>query len=200
MPKVGRREQILEKASQLFRTKGYHATTIRDISEASGILSGSLYAHIKSKEDLLFEITDRGAEMFLRSLRSVVMSEEDPVTKLRNALVAHIRVITDNLEAATVFFHEWKALTEERRRIIQQKRDEYEAMWARLLSEGEEKGRFRLVDPKFARLLILSAANGLYQWYHPEGELSPEEVADRFADILLSGFTESEGGEKDESR
>lgn len=60
MSRIGRREKILEKASQLFRTKGYHGTTIRDISEASGILSGSLYAHIKSKEDLLFEITDRG--------------------------------------------------------------------------------------------------------------------------------------------
>ncbi|EGK07334.1 TetR/AcrR family transcriptional regulator [Kroppenstedtia eburnea] len=195
MSRIGRREKILEKASQLFRTKGYHGTTIRDISEASGILSGSLYAHIKSKEDLLFEITDRGAELFLRSLRPVVMSEEDPVLKLRKGLVAHIRVITENLEAATVFFHEWKALTEERRRIIQAKRDEYEAMWAELLSEGVNRGSFRLADEKFARLLILSAANGLYQWYNPQGDLSPEEVADRFTTILLSGFTGGEGGE-----
>lgn len=193
--RIGRREKIMEKASQLFRTKGYHGTTIRDISEASGILSGSLYAHIKSKEDLLFEITDRGAELFLRSLRPVVMSDDDPVVKLRKGLVAHIRVITDNLEAATVFFHEWKALTEKRRRIIQEKRDEYEAMWSTLLAEGVKGGRFRLADEKFARLLILSVANGLYQWYNPKGDLSPEEVADRFTTILLSGFIGGEGGE-----
>jgi len=68
MPRVGRKERILEVARRFFSTKGYHGTTIRDISEASGILSGSLYAHINSKEDLLFEITDRGAEAFLGSL------------------------------------------------------------------------------------------------------------------------------------
>src|SRR5699024_6005312 len=118
-----------------------------------------------------------------------------PEVKLKKALVAHIRVITDNLEAATVFFHEWKSLTEERRRIIQGKRDEYESMWARLLAEGEEQGSFRLSDPKSARLLILSAANGMYQWYRPEGELSPEEVAERFTSILLSGLHGEERGE-----
>ncbi|OYD07074.1 TetR/AcrR family transcriptional regulator [Paludifilum halophilum] len=190
MPRIGRRERILEKSSQLFSKQGYHATTIRDISEACGMLSGSLYAHIQSKEDLLFEITDRGAELFLQSLRPIVDSRADPVDKLRRAMIAHIRVITDNLEAATVFFHEWKSLASERRRIIQQKRDRYERMWARLLSEGVESGAFRIVDEKFARLLILSAANGLYQWYRRSGDLTPEQVADRFTEILLSGLSD----------
>ncbi|MFC4075890.1 TetR/AcrR family transcriptional regulator [Salinithrix halophila] len=195
MPRIGRKEQILEKASQLFRSKGYHGTTIRDISEASGILSGSLYAHIDSKEDLLFEITDRGADLFLKSLRPIVDGDEDPVTKLRQAMVAHVRVIADNLEAATVFFHEWKALTRERRACIQVKRDEYEDLWGRLLDEGEQKGSFHLEDEKFARLLILSAMNGLYQWYNPQGAQSPEEVAERFAAILLAGLDSGKGGD-----
>ncbi|SMO92329.1 TetR/AcrR family transcriptional regulator [Melghirimyces algeriensis] len=196
----GRREQILKKASELFRTKGYHGTTIRDISEASGILSGSLYTHIKTKEDLLFEITDRGAELFLRSLRPVVESDEDPVMKLRQAIVAHILVITDNLEAATVFFHEWKALTKKRRSIIQEKRDAYEGMWERILAEGEETGSFHPIDLKFARLFLLSAINGVYQWYDPKGELSPEEIGDRFTAILLSGFAGGKGEKSSDHR
>ncbi|SFT01516.1 TetR/AcrR family transcriptional regulator [Marininema halotolerans] len=193
MPKVARKEKILEKASGLFRNKGYHGTTIRDISEASGILSGSLYAHIRSKEDLLFEITDRGAEHFLQSVRPIIEGEGDAITKLRKAMVAHVQVITDHLEAATVFFHEWKSLTDERRHMIQTKRDEYEGLWAQLLVEGMNEGCFRKVDEKFARLLILSAMNGLYQWYQPDGEQTPIEVAERYASILLAGLAHREG-------
>ncbi|MDR6226756.1 TetR/AcrR family transcriptional regulator [Desmospora profundinema] len=195
MPRTGRKEKILEQASRLFRTKGYHATTIRDISEASGMLSGSLYAHIQSKEDLLFEITDRGAERFLSSLAPIVDSDAPPEEKVRRALAVHMRVIADNLEAATVFFHEWKALSDERRAVIQAKRDEYEGMWARLLAEGRRQGRFQMVDEKSARLLILSAANGVYQWYAPDGEWSAEQVAERFARLLLDGLVTGERSE-----
>lgn len=195
MHRVKRKEQILQMACRFFSTKGYHGTTIRDISEASGILSGSLYAHIDSKEDLLFAITDRGAEAFLSSLRPIVGGPGSPREKLKRGLTAHARVVADNLEGATVFFHEWKSLSPERREIIQRKRDEYEALWARIFEEGVEKGEFRGQDPKFARLLLLSAANWLYQWYQPEGPLTPEEIADRFAAILLSGIAVQKEGE-----
>jgi TetR/AcrR family transcriptional regulator, cholesterol catabolism regulator len=195
MPRVKRKEQILEVACRFFSTKGYHGTTIRDISEASGILSGSLYAHIDSKEDLLFEITDRGAEAFLGSLRPIVEGPGSPREKLKRGLTAHARVVADNLEGATVFFHEWKSLSKERREIIQRKRDEYEALWASIFDEGVEKGEFHGKDPKFARLMLLSAANWLYQWYQPEGPLTPEEIAERFAEILLSGIAVNKEGE-----
>lgn len=195
MPRRGRREIILEAASRLFSTKGYHGTTIRDISDASGILSGSLYAHIKSKEDLLFEITNYGAEAFLTSLEPIVKGPGSAEEKLRRGLAAHIRVVADNLEAATVFFHEWQGLSDERRAMIQEKRDAYEALWARILEEGMVRGEFDLPDPKFARLLTLSAANWLYHWYRPEGPMQPEEVADRLATNLLSGLSKKEGGE-----
>ncbi|GGE25899.1 TetR family transcriptional regulator [Marinithermofilum abyssi] len=193
MSRKGRKEQILQEASHLFSHKGYHGTKIRDISEASGILSGSLYAHIQSKEDLLFEITDRGGDAFLDALRPIVESEAPAEEKFRRGLKAHVRVIAENLEAATVFFHEWKALTDERRKIIQEKRDEYEALWARILDDGERRGEWQLTDAKFTRLLLLSAANGLYQWYRPEGDLTPEEIARRFADILLNGVAGKKG-------
>lgn len=194
MPRRGRKEQILAVACRLFSTKGYHATTIRDISEASGILSGSLYAHIKSKEDLLFEITNFGADAFLGSLRPIVNGTGTAEEKLRQGLTAHIRVVADNLEAATVFFHEWKALSKERRTIIQEKRDAYEALWAQILEEGITRGEFNPPDPKFARLLTLSAANWLYQWYRPEGPMDPEEVADRLAINILAGLSNKKGG------
>ncbi|AUS07979.1 TetR/AcrR family transcriptional regulator [Laceyella sacchari] len=188
MPKKGRREEILAIACRLFSQKGYHGTTIRDISEACGILAGSLYAHINTKEDLLFEITNRGADAFLQSLAPIVESRVTAKQKLKQAVRAHIQVVEANLEAATVFFHEWKALTGERFEQIQEKRDQYEGMWSAILAEGVQEGIFQLQDEKFARLLILSVGNWIYQWYRPDGGLSAEEIADRFVALMLHGF------------
>jgi AcrR family transcriptional regulator len=188
MARVGRREEILAIACRLFSQKGYHGTTIRDISEACGILSGSLYAHINSKEDLLFELTNRGAEAFLNSLEPIVESKKAASQKLREAVRAHMHVIEENLEAATVFFHEWKALTGDRYVQIQEKRDRYERLWASILEEGIKTGEFKKLDEKLARLLVLSVANWVYQWYRPEGRLKADEIADRFVEMILTGF------------
>ncbi|SFI85065.1 TetR/AcrR family transcriptional regulator [Thermoflavimicrobium dichotomicum] len=188
MARVKRKEEILNIACKLFSQKGYHGTTIRDISDACGILAGSLYAHINSKEDLLYEITVRGARSFLDSLRQVVQSKGPASEKLRQALRAHIRVVAENIEAATVFFHEWKALTGERLQQIQQKRDEYEQMWEEILHEGIRSGEFPALDEKFARLLILSTGNWLYHWYKPDGPLASDEIADRFMNLILTGL------------
>ncbi|WP_232336327.1 MULTISPECIES: TetR/AcrR family transcriptional regulator [Thermoactinomyces] len=188
MARVGRREEILAIACRLFSQKGYHGTTIRDISEACGILSGSLYAHINTKEDLLFEITDRGAEAFLGSLEPIVKSGKTASQKLREAVKAHMHVIEANLEAATVFFHEWKALTGDRYEQIRKKRDSYERLWAAILEEGIKSGEFKQLDEKLARLLVLSVANWTYQWYRPGGKLKADEVADRFVEMILIGF------------
>lgn len=193
MPKVGRREEILAIACRLFSQKGYHGTTIRDISEACGILSGSLYAHINTKEDLLYEITERGANAFVQSLQPIVEEKGSATEKMRKAMRAHVRVIEDNMEAATVFFHEWKSLSEERLQKILEKRKAYENLWARIIEQGIREGEFKDLDPKFARLLILSAGNWLYQWYRPHGDLSGEEIADRFVEMLLNGF-KAQGG------
>ncbi len=189
MSKIGRREEILQIASRLFSQKGYHGTTIRNISDECGILAGSLYAHINSKEDLLYEITARGAKTFLNSLRKVTESKLEPKEKMRLALREHIKVVAEDIDAATVFFHEWKALTGERRQEIQQKRDEYEKLWEEILQAGINSGEFPKLDKKFAKLLILSTGNYLYQWYKPNGELSQEEIADQFSQLILTALT-----------
>lgn len=194
MTRQERKEQILSTACWLFSRKGYHGTTIRDISDACGILSGSLYAHIRTKEDLLYEITNRGAESFLNSLRPIIEKDVSATEKLRQAVIAHIKVVEENLEAATVYFHEWKGLSKERFDEIQAKRDQYEKMWANIVSQGIKEGEFRQVDEKFVRLLLLSVGNWIYQWYRPEGELPPEKIADRFMDLLLFGLANRKQG------
>ncbi|MCF8568079.1 TetR/AcrR family transcriptional regulator [Alicyclobacillus tolerans] len=181
------KQEIYEVAEKLFSKKGYHGTTIREIAQARGILSGSLYSHISSKEDLLFQIVDDGAEAFLGALEPIVRSSEDAKSKLRQGLAAHIGVVTTQMDAAKVFLHEWTALSEFRREIIQDKRDRYENLWAELISEGISEGVLRDQDPKYLRILILSIGNWVYEWYKTTGDLNPEQLADRFMDIILNG-------------
>ena len=180
---IARKEQILEEAARLFSRRGYHATSMRDIGEATGMLAGSLYAHIASKEELLDEIVVQAAEQFLGGLEVVRASGLSPEEKLRRAIRAHIEVVAGNVDEARVFHHEWKALTGHRLDEARRLRNRYERLWDEVLRGLPGAG-----DPKFARLLVLSAANWTYTWYRPDGPLSPDAVADRFTDLLLAGL------------
>jgi hypothetical protein len=95
---------------------------------------------------------------------------------------AHVEVVAEHLEGARVFLHEWEALTGARRTAVRRLRDRYERLWDRIIEELQP------ADPRFARLLVLSAANWTYTWYRPSGPLSAREVADRLTDLLLGGL------------
>lgn len=188
MSRLDPKEEIFRAASVLFSKKGYHGTTIREIAEARGILSGSLYAHIDSKEDLLFQIVDEGANAFIHALEPIIEQQTDSIQKIRDGIAAHIRVITNHLNSAKVFLHDWTALREDRRAIIKTKRDYYEQMWTQLLEEGVEQGSIQASDIPFMRTLILSVVNWVYHWYNPAGAVSPEQIAERFSQFILYGI------------
>lgn len=188
MTERSRRDVILKSATILFKEKGYHGTTIRDIAEMSGMLSGSLYAHIRTKEDLLFEITNEVADHFLSRLEGVVVQALSPVSKFKQGLISHIQVVEEHWDAASVFSHEWRALGDERRAVIQRKRDDYEALWARIFEEGVSAGMFYGDHVRFARIVTLSVANWSYQWYRPGGPRTAEQVAEELAEVLLRGI------------
>ncbi|HWI65259.1 MAG TPA: TetR/AcrR family transcriptional regulator [Symbiobacteriaceae bacterium] len=194
MPRHGRKEDVVAAAVALFSRKGYHGTTVRDIALESGMLSGSLYAHIESKEDLLYEIVLGAAERFMAAVGVALDSRQPAAAKLRGAMKGHLRVMAESREAAAIFMHEWKALSPERRAVIAEKRRNYEGAFAAIIAEGVAVGDFRPVDEKFARLLVLSAVNWLYQWYDPSGPLGPDAVADRFADLIVHGLVSHKGG------
>jgi AcrR family transcriptional regulator len=180
---VTRRDQILEEAARLFGRRGYHATSMRDIGQATGLLAGSLYAHITSKEALLYEVVVQAARQFLDEMEALRAEVLPPEERLRKAMRAHVGVVARNLDAAWVFHHEWKSLTGDRLAEVRRLRRRYERLWEEVVRDlpGAE-------DPRFARLLVLSAANWTYTWYRPDGPLSPEEVADRFSGLLLAGL------------
>lgn len=183
-----RKDQIVAAAKELFHTKGYHATSVRDIADALGILSGSLYAHISSKEDLLYAIADEAADQFVAEVTPLLTASGSAAERLQLAMRKHMQVIADHLSTASVFFHEWRSLEPDRREAINEKRQRVEAVFRQLVDEGIASGEFGQVDPKFAALLVLSALNWSYQWYSPDGPLGPEEIADKYAELVLTGL------------
>src|SRR5919202_6446994 len=105
-----RRSDLTRIAARLFAEKGYHGTSTADLAEAMGVQKGSLYAHIESKADLLWEVAREGADAFHAALDQV--PDELPATeKIRLALRAHLRVVAEQLDVATVFVREWRDLT-----------------------------------------------------------------------------------------
>lgn len=183
-----RREQIHSTAGALFSRRGYAATSVRDIARELDLQGGSLYAHIASKEDVLWAIVSDAAERFFAAARPLAASDAPATARLRGMIRAHVAVVTGQLDRATVFLHEWRFLSPPRRERIAMLRDEYEALYRATIAEGIAAGEFAPTDPKLAATLVLSALNGIPGWYRPDGPLSAEAVADHFTDTLLHGL------------
>ena len=181
-----RRNELVRQAARLFAEKGYHGTSTGDLAEAMGVQKGSLYAHIRSKADLLWEVAREGAEAFHAALDEI--PDDLPATeKIRLALRAHLRVVAEQLDVATVFIREWRYLEGERRDTFVAERRRYEERFRALFREGRELGELRTdLDDVTSTLLALSAANWAYTWLRP-GE-DTDALADRFFGALLDGM------------
>jgi TetR/AcrR family transcriptional regulator, cholesterol catabolism regulator len=191
-----RRRQIEDAASALFSSRGYAATSMRDIAKALDLQGGSLYAHIPSKEAVLAAIVEEAAEAFHAAVRPVAERGAPAAERLREMVAAHIRVVTGGRERAKVFLFEWTFLGEERRRAVTRSRAAYQGYFERVVAEGVAAGEFGPVDPRLAAVFILSAMNAMAYWYRPDGPLGPEELAGHYAGLFLGGLrgnTDDEG-------
>ncbi len=181
-----RRRELTREAARLFAEKGYHGAALSDIAEALGVKTPSLYAHVASKQDLLYEIMREGADAFHDALGAV--PDDGPVgERIRLALRAHLRVVAEQLDLATVFVREWRYLEGERRDEILAERRRYEERFRALFREGRELGALRTdLDEIAAALLALSALNWAYTWL--EAGRDTDELADRFYALLVDGM------------
>src|SRR5207237_354883 len=181
-----RKSELTRQAARLFAEKGYHGTSIGDLAEALGVQKGSLYHHIKGKEDLLWEVASAGARAFHEGLDGIP-DEARPLEKIRLALRAHLRVVADQLDVATVFVQEWRYLEGPRREEFVAERRRYEQRIGELFREGRDRGDLRSdLDESAAVLLFLSAANWAYTWLHAGRDT--DELADRFTTLLVDGI------------
>jgi TetR/AcrR family transcriptional regulator, cholesterol catabolism regulator len=181
-----RRRELTRQAARLFAEKGYHGTSMGDLAAAMGVQKGSLYSLTESKQELLYETMREGAAAFHAGLDA--LPEGAPAAqKIRLALRAHLRVVAEQLDMATVFTREWRYLEGERRDEILNERRRYEERLRGLFREGREHGELRTdLDENAAALLALSAVNWAYTWLTPGRDT--DALADSFAAILIDGI------------
>lgn len=173
----------------LFGKQGYTGTSMRDIAAAVGVLPGSLYAHIASKEALLADIVDDGINRFLAAVRPHAGSDANPTDKLRSMMIVHVAVVADNPERSLVVFHQWRFLGKGNIQAAIGKRRDYEQAFIGVIDDGMKAGAFRAdLNRRIAVLTILGALNWTPEWLSPEGRLSSSEVGEVIADTLLMGL------------
>lgn len=181
------KERILRTAAVLFARNGYHATGLSKLGEAVGLGRGALYYHIGSKEQLLYEISIRHVEEMVAYGEQLMGSRLGAEERFRRLSRKLMRVIADNLPELTVFFREVNSLSGDRRDEMVKLRARFEGVWMQVISDGEAEGLFQHGDELTVKA-VLGMHNYSYLWFDPTGSLTPEEIADRFCDILLHGL------------
>ncbi|QRP49261.1 TetR/AcrR family transcriptional regulator [Amycolatopsis sp. FDAARGOS 1241] len=179
---------IVEIAASLFARKGYHGTSMRDIGREVGVHAGSLYVHIQSKEDLLESIVHSIMERSERDMEEILAGGGTATQQLRQVAARDLKLIAENKEFATVFFHEWRNLSEPRQQAVIASRDRWETGLRSIITRGITDGEFRAADPRIAGIALTSILNWAYVWYSPEGSLTTDQLAEQFADLLIEGL------------
>ncbi len=176
-------------AQNLFKEKGFAATSMRDLANEANMGVASLYNHISSKEDILQEICFRIANEFFETLQEGdTHIKLSPDQKLDLAIKGHVKVIINNIDATAVFMNEWKHLTEPSLSEFIVLRNKYERSFVKIIKSGIKDGIFQKIKPKFAALTILSALNGIYDWYKPSGKMTQEEIGENLSKLLIKGL------------
>lgn len=188
-----RRAEMVRAAARLFSERGYHGTSMQHLADALGLQRGSLYAHIGSKQELLFDVVEEGANRFLERGEKALGMQAMAQVRLRRLLVSHVETAIEHLDAATVFLNEWRYLSPDLAAVVQAKRDRYEGIVRQIIEDGIKEKEFRGdVNVVFAARLVLSAGNWTYAWFRPGGEMGATEIGERFAELLIKGLQRPE--------
>jgi AcrR family transcriptional regulator len=181
------RERIIRTATTLFAANGYDATGIAELIAAAGVSRGAFYYHIDSKQTLLFEISKNQVDSMNAVAADIVAGPASCTEKVRTLARTLIRNISEHRAEWAVFFRDFIALKGDRRAEILAARDQYEQYWLAVLEEGARLREFVAVTPLVVKG-VLGMLNYTYLWIDPHGKVTPEELADSYADLLLHGL------------
>lgn len=188
------RASLLSTAAGLFARKGYRATTLDDIAGDLGLKKASLYHYIRSKDELLVEIYQQIFDRIDAVVAPYATADLPVDERLRRMVHAHITVVTAELESLSVVFSEEAELPDELQRGIRHRKRGHEALFEKVIAEGQRQGVFRQGSVRLMVVGLLGMCNWIYKWYRPDDadRLTVDEIAAEFALILESGITTGE--------
>ncbi|MCI2418111.1 TetR/AcrR family transcriptional regulator [Saccharopolyspora sp. K220] len=185
-----RRAELLAIAGELFASRGFLATTVRDIADAAGILSGSLYHHFDSKESMVDEILRDFLDTQRRTNERVLREASDPRAAIIELIRQSFAAMQHHQAAIAIFQNESKYLAQfERFGYLRQAANEFERTWTRVLQDGQRSGAFRAdLNVKLAYRFIRDMVWTTVHWYNPRGKLTSNVIADQYIKILCDGI------------
>ena len=189
---LSRKEQVIRKAAELFKEKGYAAASMRDLAQLLGIEAASLYSHIKSKEEILRSLCFDMAAEFRKSLEEVEKQDLTASEKLRNGIIGHIQVMAKDLTASAVFMNEHRHLSQPYLRDFLLLRINYINRFKSIIEQGTRSGEFKkTIDKKLAVMTLFSSLNWMPMWYDPSGIIEPIELGVQLSDMLVNGLKQN---------
>lgn len=183
-----RLEEVLHSAANIFFAKGFHATSIEDVARDVGMLKGSLYYYIKSKEDLLFRLLMAGIEDGDAFIAKQIDVKGEPVEQLEQAIRAQIDYIVQNRVPFGLFLHEFDSLSGKRQHKLIAVMSRYNARFVDLVRRGQQQGKLVEGEPWIMVNGILGMCNWLYRWYDPDHAADSEQIKDIFVRMIFDGI------------
>ena len=175
-------------AAQMFRDRGFDATSVSDVARALGLTKAGLYHHFESKEALLFEIMMFGLDKVRDEVIVPVRAIRDPEERLRQLIVRHARITTRGQGAVAHLGDEIRALPPASRRQLEERMRVYFDLVRDTLGELKSAGRLRRVDLTVAAFSVLGMILWLPRWFRQDGRLTQEQVANDIAAMALGGL------------
>lgn len=193
-----RRDELLGLAATMFAERGLRATTVRDIADSAGILSGSLYHHFASKEEMVDEVLRGFLDWLFDRYQQIIDAESDPMERLKGLFLASFDAIEHHHAEVVIYQDEAKRLASQPRfSYIEELNRRQRAMWVDVLNDGIEQGCFRAdIDVDLVYRFIRDTTWVSVRWYHPGGPLTAEQVGRQYLAIVLGGIaagTDKEG-------
>jgi AcrR family transcriptional regulator len=185
-----RRDELLALAARMFAERGLRTTTVRDIADAAGILSGSLYHHFDSKESMVDEILREFLDSLFGRYRAIVAEGKGPRQTLESIVVASFEAIDQQHDAVAIYQNEARHLVEsERFGYIRERLAEFRTLWRTILRDGMADGSFRAdLDVDLAYRFLRDTVWVGVRWYRPGGTLDVQTVAKQYLSIVLDGI------------
>ena len=185
-PDPERFREIVDAAAEVFLEKGYSATSIQDISDRVGILKGSLYHYVRSKEDFLYRIIKDVYDEAISDIRTVTERNEEPLDQLAAFIRAHVRFAANHLTAYSIQLREFGQLSAERREEIRQGGETYVEALQTILEDGQAAGLVDSALPaRLASIIITGELNSMTRWYSPKGPMKFDQLADLYVGMVL---------------
>ncbi len=184
-----RLNHLLAQAARVFAEQGYHATTMRDVAQASGMSLAGIYYYVRGKEGLLALIQERCFAGVLEGAREAVAASDDPAERVQAFVRHHVGYFAAHMPEMKVLSHEAGSLSGEARRRVEAIKRRYVDLLEGLLREAAPDEA--PVDRNAAAYLLFGMMNWMYTWYNPAREIDPRRLADLIARIFLGGFAEA---------